>query len=85
MIQLEQQQHEEFAGGRVGDVVAYTNYLYPARWAGSTQKNDRIQAKYSNRNRENIQHNLGKLSNEKKRKYFGTPQPPPSFHFCKKL
>jgi len=30
MIQLEQQQHGEFVGGWV--VVAYTNYLYPARW-----------------------------------------------------
>ena len=30
MIQLEQQQHGEFVGG--GGGVAYTNYLYPARW-----------------------------------------------------
>ena len=32
MIQLEQQQHGEFEGGWVGGVVAYINYLYPARW-----------------------------------------------------
>ena len=31
MIQLEQQQHGEFEGWWVGGVVAYTNYLYPAR------------------------------------------------------
>ena len=30
MIQLEQQQHGEFVGGWW--VVAYTSYLYPARW-----------------------------------------------------
>ena len=30
MIQLEQQQHEEFVVG--GGGVADTNYLYPARW-----------------------------------------------------